>query len=150
MVNSCGVIPVYYDGRRWRILLIQNRNHKWGFPRGTMEVGETKEQTARRELREEVGLTAIELLPDPQFYERFPFRHFGRKGKKTVKEITYWLGYAKKTGVRPHPVEVLDIHWFDFPTARRVLELPNTKRILQEVSTQLFQRRVWPITKPKK
>jgi 8-oxo-dGTP pyrophosphatase MutT (NUDIX family) len=147
MEKSCGVIPVHYDGRRWRVLLIQNRGGSWGFPKGHMEAGETPEQTAHRELREETGLTKAELLPEPHFRELY---QIGQRGRKTPKEVTYWLGRVRSTVIKRHPVEVLDSHWFDFATARRVLEYDNARRILRLAQHQVMVRRVFAVTKPKK
>jgi 8-oxo-dGTP pyrophosphatase MutT (NUDIX family) len=47
-----------------RLLLIQRSdNHRWAMPAGAMELGESIEECAIREVWEETGLRATELLP---------------------------------------------------------------------------------------
>ncbi|WP_045740548.1 MULTISPECIES: NUDIX domain-containing protein [Actinoplanes] len=47
-----------------RLLLIQRSdNHRWAIPAGAMELGESLEQCAVRELWEETGLRATSLTP---------------------------------------------------------------------------------------
>lgn len=41
-----------------KLLVIQNYNHKWGFPKGHVEHDETTLSTALRELEEETGIIA--------------------------------------------------------------------------------------------
>lgn len=39
-----------------KVLLVKNKNGTWSFPGGRREIGETLQQTAKREAFEEVGL----------------------------------------------------------------------------------------------
>lgn len=48
-----------------RVLLVRYRSGAWAFPKGHLEAGETPEQTAVREVREETGVSAVPLAPLP-------------------------------------------------------------------------------------
>ena len=91
--TSCGgvVCDDRPDGRRW-VLLIARRNAagkpQWTLPKGGIEDGETDEQAALREVREETGYGALieELLgtieywfvwrPDQVRYHKFVHYYF--------------------------------------------------------------------------
>ncbi len=60
--RSCGM--VVYRRRRGKpeyLLLQEKRSTVWSIPKGHMELGETEEQTAIRELEEEAGLRAVPI-----------------------------------------------------------------------------------------
>jgi len=64
------IIPVDDDGNIW---FIQQYRHPAGeilleFPAGVMETGETPEVSAQRELREEIGMAAGEMISIGGFY----------------------------------------------------------------------------------
>jgi ADP-ribose pyrophosphatase YjhB (NUDIX family) len=45
-----------YDSKEDRILLVQSRSSMWGCPKGTLEIGESEINGAKREVLEETGL----------------------------------------------------------------------------------------------
>ena len=51
--KACGCIISQNN----KILLIRQMSGMWGFPKGHVEEGETEEQTAKREVKEETGLS---------------------------------------------------------------------------------------------
>ena len=61
--TSCGGVVIF----RGKILLLyksyKNRYDGWVLPKGTVEQGETHEQTALREVKEETGLTLTSYRP---------------------------------------------------------------------------------------
>lgn len=50
------------DGKTIEVLLIQDAKGRWTIPKGHIEEGESPRQTAKREIREEVGLQKMEVL----------------------------------------------------------------------------------------
>lgn len=60
-----------------RVLLQHRYDGHWGIPGGAMELGETQEETARREVREETALelgalTMVAVHSGPEFFYRYP------------------------------------------------------------------------------
>lgn len=62
-----GVSVLLIDQKNRILLLHRSDTKDWGVPGGYMEIGETLEETARREVREETGLE----LNDLNFYKVF-------------------------------------------------------------------------------
>ncbi len=72
---------------------------QWAFPGGKMEKGETPEQTALRELEEEVGLS---LDPD-HILGRLD--DFSTRSGYTIKPVVVWGGKGKRLTLNPEEVE---------------------------------------------
>ena len=72
-----GVLVMVFDEQHRLLLQHRTDDNTWDFPGGYMEPGETTEETARREVREETGLdigelTLFRVFAGKEFYYECP------------------------------------------------------------------------------
>ena len=87
---SAGGIVIRVVAGRPQIVLGKRRRERdgfvWSLPKGTPEVGETREQTALREVREETGLE-VRIL---SYFDKIEYS-FVRSGERIEKTVHYYL-----------------------------------------------------------
>jgi 8-oxo-dGTP pyrophosphatase MutT (NUDIX family) len=124
IVEAAGGLIRRNDGK----LLAIFRRGKWDLPKGKVEKGEFYQQTALREVKEECGLSNIEVikkLPDT-------YHTYIEKGNKILKR-TIWYEMLLKGDEQPIPQteeDITDIRWFDYQTIGEVMK--NTYESLKE------------------
>lgn len=97
------------------MILLQKRadNGQWGYPGGYMEIGETPEESAKREFKEETGFIAKNL----KLYGAFAGenRHYTYPNGHEVycTDIVY-VCYDFIDSGDSHDNEVIEIKWFPF------------------------------------
>ncbi|MDD5397388.1 MAG: NUDIX domain-containing protein, partial [Candidatus Moranbacteria bacterium] len=63
-------------------LLVQYRSWQWDFPKGHVEEGENEQQTMRREVEEETGITDLVILPDFRTQVRYFYTAKGNEKRE--------------------------------------------------------------------
>lgn len=104
----------------------------WGLPKGTPDPGETMEQTAVREVREETGLEAAvdEPLGTIEYW-------FSSGGFRYHKRVHHWLMRASGGDVANHDHEFDRVEWVPLARAQAMLTYDNERRILAEAARTL-------------
>lgn len=93
----------------------------WSFPKGKPEPGESVADTARREVREETGMT-------PVLGSRLPARLYF-KGR-TLKRVDYWSATVAGPAEFVPNNEVDRLDWLSVPAARARLTHARDRRLL--------------------
>jgi bis(5'-nucleosidyl)-tetraphosphatase len=138
-VFSSGYL-IFRLGRPIQFLLMKHVD-RWDLPKGHVDAGETSEQAALRELREETGIRASELWTDPGFVFRHQYMVNGSK-KARLKELTIYLGWLRSDRAI-EPTEHLGFQWIDWSPPHSI-QIQTIDTLLQEVSDYFARLDNWP------
>lgn len=105
---SAGGVVYRKNGDQTEVLLIRDRFGKVTFAKGKMEPGETPEQTALREIREETGIAG--RLEGP--LADVSYRYKTEQGDTVHKEVRYFLVRAEGGALRAQEEEIAGAAWY--------------------------------------
>jgi 8-oxo-dGTP pyrophosphatase MutT (NUDIX family) len=132
--TSAGGVVFRRDGTRTLILLIRDRHHNWGFPKGHVERGEAPAEAAVREVREETGLSQVDVVAPLDTIE-WTFRFRGRRIHKTCH---FFALTTKDVRTKPQRKEgIIACRWVSIDHGAKLLSHENARGVLASARTTI-------------
>jgi 8-oxo-dGTP pyrophosphatase MutT (NUDIX family) len=124
------------DDGKIEILLAARRTRKgeiaWGLAKGGIEEGETIEEAAVREVREETGIEAVieETLGETRYF-------YVWEEVRIRKTVHFFLMRAIGGNVEDRDDEMEEIRWFPLPRALKRAAYRGEREVLQRAAAKL-------------
>lgn len=138
--RSAGGVVFRRDGERPAILLLKHDSGKWMLPKGTIEQGETPEDVALREVREETGISRVRVVADlgeERYY--FFWRSENTYYDKTVRY--YLLEFLGGEEAAPQSEEgFVACEWVGLDEAFERIKYKETREVVRRAKDYLEQR----------
>jgi 8-oxo-dGTP pyrophosphatase MutT (NUDIX family) len=105
-------------------------------PKGHVDPGETPDQTAVREVREETGVEAalVEKLGDVRYF-------YQRSGKRIFKRVTFYLFEYLGGSLDDHDDEVEEARWIPLSEAVRALSYDGEREMAERALSAIASDR---------
>lgn len=121
--------------KKGQILMIEDAFGRWTFPKGLIDKGETPEQAAVREVKEEVGVDAeiIKRLTKDDYWYVAKWE----KEKPRVHKTVYWFLMKAEGSPKPQTSEITNARWLDPKQIAKLETYVNTQKILKKALATL-------------
>jgi 8-oxo-dGTP pyrophosphatase MutT (NUDIX family) len=128
-VISAGGVVFRQNGEGREVLVCgRSSDGLWALPKGTPEPGETLEQTAKREVREETGVQVEidDTVGDIKYWFSRP-----QEGVRFYKTVRHFLMHPVGGDPSLHDHEFDEVRWFPVQEGLKLLTYQNEARILR-------------------
>jgi 8-oxo-dGTP diphosphatase len=121
----------YPDSGPEFLVVHRNRYHDWSLPKGKLDRGETFEEAAAREVKEETGIKGkqIDYLGGVTY----------ETNRRRLKLVRYWLLKAQKGSFKPNG-EVDRVEWVGLHGAQALLTYNRDARLVERAHAMLRNR----------
>ena len=127
--KSCGAVVYCKEDEEIKYVLVCEHGGYWVFPKGHVEAGETEQETALREIKEETGLT-VTLVDGFRVIDEHNLAREGRPN--TIKQTVYFLAKCDELNFVAQESEISKIELLDFESAMEKLQFDSFKDILRQ------------------
>jgi 8-oxo-dGTP pyrophosphatase MutT (NUDIX family) len=127
--SAGGVVHRLVDDRLEIALVHRRAPVLWALPKGTPDAGETIEETALRETREETGLD-VEIVRPLRSIRYF----FVRGTTRFHKTVHFFLMRATGGSTDAHDAEFDEVRWVDLAEALALLNHATERSVVEEAA----------------
>ena len=138
-VSAGGVVYQMNAGRLETVLCGRNQPVRWSLAKGTPDPGETLEETALREVREETGL---EVKIDGSLGSIDYWFADRTKDVRYHKTVHFYLMIPIGGATDQHDPEFDVVQWFDAKQAVKTLAHANEANVLQRALDMIAERNI--------
>ena len=124
--KSCGAIVYKKEDNELKFLLVKQGNGHYSFPKGHMEPGETEEETALREIKEESN---IDVDLDTNFRCEISYL---MKEKNVIKEAVYFVATPLSNDLKNQEGEIEECVWCTYEEVLNKLSFNNIKEVFEK------------------
>lgn len=139
-LSAGGVVYRRTESSAQVLICRTSTTHTWVIPKGLVDRGETNEQAAIREVREETGITAriVEPLDPPEHYI------YTRNGVRIFKTVHYYLMEYVSGTEADHDHEMDDVSWLSFSAAIDMVTYDSARSVLERARRKVTQTKAAP------
>ncbi|MGC8970598.1 MAG: NUDIX hydrolase [bacterium] len=129
---SSGCIT-YRKDKKTYLLMILDRFGYWTFPKGKVEEGESLEETAVREVKEETGID-VEI---EKYLGETHYSYLHSEKGNIEKTVHWYLAKALSYKISSAPGEITRAEWIDLDSAKKLCGYKSDLEILNNISLYL-------------
>ena len=123
--KSCGNIVFKKENEILKILLVHHNLGHYGMPKGHVELGETEEETALREVFEETGISSYII---DGFREMITYS----PKENVIKDVIYFVGETNDFETTPQISEVSEAFFTETSKAVELVTHEEEKKVLEK------------------
>ncbi|MDA1196846.1 MAG: NUDIX domain-containing protein [Nanoarchaeota archaeon] len=134
LTKSAGGVVLNQD----KILVVNQNNDSWSLPKGHIDPGEDALTAARREIKEESGVTELTFIKDLGSYERPKIGKHGEGDEiREKKHITLFLFRTDQQELKPEDPENPEARWVDIHEVTELLTHKKDKEFFDTIKSEL-------------
>lgn len=144
--SAGGIVIRHESGRAWLVVGSRRRDRDgwtWTLPKGTPEPGESREETALREVTEETGLEVRITAP----FDSIEYR-FVQGGQRIHKTVHYFLMDVVGGDLAGHDHEFEQVRWVTFAEANSMLSFETERALVARAAATIREAPSSSVVRP--